>query len=401
MRPTHDPRSLWVLTGVAARIAQSLGLHRDGASLGLPPFQVEMRRRLWWQIALLEGRAATLSGSGLSILAQLSDTKLPLNVNDSDLNAGMRVPPTEHPGTTEMLFCLIRCEVADFLSSAKSSNGFDGSWQKLSGSATSLASKDKAIDEWESSLERKYLRYCDTEIPLHFLVVAMARSAVCRMRLVAHHPRRYPDNGARMAQEEKDLVFSTSLDMIELDNMGQKRENIRRFLWHINAHLQLDPLVYILDELRSRKTGDLVDRAWRHVDEVFENHSELLTDTSNALYRAIRNLAVTAWEAREQDMTRLYQGKPAYIRPRFLSTLGLTSPSGPPASNNVSWQSSGDIPRLVEDQLKNDQSVSGLTSGVDSLPPPGNLTLEPNQMDWAYWDELLQGCELSFDTSQN
>ncbi|KAL8634535.1 MAG: hypothetical protein Q9228_007870, partial [Teloschistes exilis] len=58
----YDSHSLWTLTGVALRIAQRMGLHRDGADLKLPPLETEIRRRLWWQILLLEVRAAEFSG---------------------------------------------------------------------------------------------------------------------------------------------------------------------------------------------------------------------------------------------------------------------------------------------------------------------------------------------------
>jgi hypothetical protein len=46
-RYSYDPHTYWILTGVAVRIAQRMGLHRDGEKLGLPPFDVQMRRRLF------------------------------------------------------------------------------------------------------------------------------------------------------------------------------------------------------------------------------------------------------------------------------------------------------------------------------------------------------------------
>jgi hypothetical protein len=48
VRRHDDTRFVWSLTGLALRISQSLGLHRDGTRFGLSPFDTEMRRRLWW-----------------------------------------------------------------------------------------------------------------------------------------------------------------------------------------------------------------------------------------------------------------------------------------------------------------------------------------------------------------
>lgn len=53
-RNTYDPHTFWILTGVAVRISQRIGLHRDGEELGLKPFDVEMRRRLFWQLPRLD-----------------------------------------------------------------------------------------------------------------------------------------------------------------------------------------------------------------------------------------------------------------------------------------------------------------------------------------------------------
>lgn len=50
----HDPSLSWNLTGLAVRLAQSRGIHRDGSCLKLSKFDCEMRRRLWWHICLLD-----------------------------------------------------------------------------------------------------------------------------------------------------------------------------------------------------------------------------------------------------------------------------------------------------------------------------------------------------------
>lgn len=42
LRRNGDARIIWTLTGLVARMGQTLGLHRDGSHFDLPPFQVEM-----------------------------------------------------------------------------------------------------------------------------------------------------------------------------------------------------------------------------------------------------------------------------------------------------------------------------------------------------------------------
>lgn len=55
---SRDPTYSWAMTGLAVRLAQSLGMHRDGSALNLAPFEAEMRRRLWWNICILDTPAS-------------------------------------------------------------------------------------------------------------------------------------------------------------------------------------------------------------------------------------------------------------------------------------------------------------------------------------------------------
>lgn len=57
VRTEYDPHTFWMLTGIAIRIAQRMGLHRDGEEHGLKPFDVQMRRRIFWQLIPLDGLA--------------------------------------------------------------------------------------------------------------------------------------------------------------------------------------------------------------------------------------------------------------------------------------------------------------------------------------------------------
>lgn len=76
LRRNDDARKIWTLTGLVVRIAQTLGIHRDGTHFDLPPFEVEMRRRLWWQVCILDARSAEDQGCDPSIHEALFDTKM-------------------------------------------------------------------------------------------------------------------------------------------------------------------------------------------------------------------------------------------------------------------------------------------------------------------------------------
>ncbi|KAK5674691.1 hypothetical protein LTS10_012692 [Elasticomyces elasticus] len=114
VRNKYDPHTFWILTGVGVRLAQRIGLHRDGEDLGVAPFEVQMRRRLFWQLLPLDGIAAQVSGTGIALPYDSWDTKQPLNLNDEDIFPGMTETPAERIGATDMLFCLLRTEMGKF-----------------------------------------------------------------------------------------------------------------------------------------------------------------------------------------------------------------------------------------------------------------------------------------------
>jgi hypothetical protein len=77
---SYDARVIWILTGVAGRIGQRIGLHRDPATLGLPPFECEIRRRVWWQIMMQDGAYSALILSRLRTLRKCDDAKCIVNM---------------------------------------------------------------------------------------------------------------------------------------------------------------------------------------------------------------------------------------------------------------------------------------------------------------------------------
>jgi hypothetical protein len=99
----EDARTIWSLSSLALRMAQGLGLHRDGSNYpNLTPFKQEMRRRLWWHTVILDSSASEEIGCDSTIYDMMADTKLPRNLNDSDITFDMKELPESKVGFTDM-----------------------------------------------------------------------------------------------------------------------------------------------------------------------------------------------------------------------------------------------------------------------------------------------------------
>jgi hypothetical protein len=111
VRRHDDSRFCWTMTSVAIRLAQGLGLHRDGTHLKLSPFDTEMRRRLWWSLCTLDLRCAEEMGTDPAINDATSDTNLPSKIDDADISPESTEFPPERDGPSEMAMPLVRFEI--------------------------------------------------------------------------------------------------------------------------------------------------------------------------------------------------------------------------------------------------------------------------------------------------
>ena len=96
---------MWMLSGTAIRIAQAMGMHKDSASFSMSEIDIEVRRRVWWTLCLLDNRISDDCGLETNVPITM-DTKLPCHVNDSDIGTGdieALVPRTEFTEMTVRL----------------------------------------------------------------------------------------------------------------------------------------------------------------------------------------------------------------------------------------------------------------------------------------------------------
>lgn len=154
-------------------------------------------------------------------------------------------------------------------------------------------------------MNENYLKHLDSAIPLHLMAEGGVRSAICKMRLMAHHPSQYPDRGKCMPRTERDMLFQMAVQMVEYDVLGKSTRTLDNFSWHLDVAFQIDAFVFMLIASRTQSAdAPLARKAWHLVSEMYKHRSALLDEANNELYAAVRELTLRAWEAREADMAR-------------------------------------------------------------------------------------------------
>ncbi|KAK5089701.1 hypothetical protein LTR24_005970 [Lithohypha guttulata] len=306
MRDMYDSKTMWTLSGVASRIAEGMGCHRDGTSLGLGPFETELRRRIWWQLIYLDFRSAELTGLGNSGNIGLWDCRVPSNINDADIWSGIQEAPEPQERGTEMTFCLTRYELGQYwkrkLLTKEPSGNFSSMWSNYRQNA-SIEEKEKSIEDLEQTLEHKFVRFCDPSIPVEFLAILVTRAATNGMRFMAHHPRRYTKD-EDVPDSERKVLWSLASKLLEIQVLPHASKPMNRFRWHTDYHFQWQALIYIITELKREPLQEQADRGWQLLSEVFEYHPSIITQVKKRIHFAVGNLCLAAWAAREETWSQ-------------------------------------------------------------------------------------------------
>jgi hypothetical protein len=311
-------KRMWTLTALLVRLAQNAGLHRDGAHFQLSPFEIELRRRTWWTIAILDSRGSEDSGYDSAIPREGVDTQMPLNINDSDLHPDMVQLPEPRTGITEMTFSLVRFEATKsyhrFLYMPGQRNKDD--------MTKSLAEKAACISNFQSRLDTLFFQHCDLSDPFAWYVGAICRIKTNKMWLIAHHPYLRTMKSSEVAQDTRDVLFMAALRTLEYWLQLLTEPRTQQWRWLCETYMQWYALTFLLHELCSRTQGKLVERAWRTVTAALQGAlgtvpvigtNAVTTDRPHELpwtvreansvaFRPIRKLLEKAWSARESTV---------------------------------------------------------------------------------------------------
>ena len=275
-------RLMWTLTALAVRLAQNAGIHRDGTHFNLSPFEVEMRRRLWWNICILDSRASEDSGYDAAIQHEGVDTRMPLNVNDSDLFPHMTEPPEPRVGVTEMIFSLVRFEATTvFRRLQYMSAGSIGECGKFH-ATKSLAEKGAWISKYREFAEDLFFKHANLSDPFSWYIAAICMIKLNKLWLVAHHPYLRRASCAGLPQESKDRLFLGSIQNIEYWLVLISDSRVRKWRWLCETYIQWYALAFLLSELCTRAEGALVERAWKAVNGALQFGFKLSSSSSQS-----------------------------------------------------------------------------------------------------------------------
>ncbi|KAH6649488.1 fungal-specific transcription factor domain-containing protein [Chaetomium tenue] len=387
----YDARTYWALTGVAVRTAQRIGIHQDGEEIGLPPFEVEMRRRLFYQLMPLDARASQMVGAEISILPDEWDTRPPLNINDDQIWPEMTNAPEERDGATEMMFCRFRASLDEHMYSVKADMS-GGGRVLVPGRSIGYGVAEKAVEHAESEVEEKYIRYCDAINPLHFLAICMARAGTTVMRLRIRLPKTTRQMNDKSNARE---VLPLALRILDTDAAVCSHASLERYHWHTETFFLWGTwasFIFVLTHLwKNEAVSRDVDAIWKRVEAMYRHHEDLL-ESKRSLYVALRRLTLKAWEVHPSKEMKEGVDDPGFIT--ALRPAPDTASPGPENRNNENSRHTTHSASISPSQTSPGPPQSEMLGGMSLDAEPD---FDIDGANWASWDRLIQNHEARND----
>ncbi|KAH7370419.1 fungal-specific transcription factor domain-containing protein [Rhexocercosporidium sp. MPI-PUGE-AT-0058] len=355
--PKKDGRSTWMLSGMAIRIAQAMGMHRENASSLESIVDTEVRRRIWWTLCSIDNR---ISEDALleSNVPMTMDTKLPCHINDSDLyTVSTEGTLTPRNTFTEMTVSLVRIEMAEL--------GLKVKFSQYSKSPLSSQEIEVLVREKTQLFESTYVKFFDTSLHLHNVVYLGVRYIISKLWRMVYDPFQGNDPTLVKEKEIRQWLFSSNIEILEISH--QLPDGSSKFGWFFRCkYTQWHALAYVLNELCNQTQGPTIDRAWAAVDAVLGNSN----DDKESMRLAGLTMSQEIWQQVEKLLKRAQ-----HIRQQAILQAQ--------ASHDLNEATS--IPQHIQTADANSLLADPF---LGSVPDMGE---EMNMENWDAWVESFQG----------
>lgn len=332
-----------------------------------------MRRRLWWQICLVDSQSGDTQVSRYKVSEEMFDSKMPANTDDANLEPAMLRAPVLVNGWTDMTVFLIRCELWKLsrrLQSSKASN-VDESFH--------------VFNQVRPMVEDTYLKYLHPDLPLHSFIATSVRLFLAKVDLLLQikHKSARTTEGLQAGTPQNNKLFTSSLSIIEYTYVLRNESGWNGWNWQIHG---LQPpwhaLHIVLDQLRTRSWEPICERAWCSAKQSIDSLPAAVQ--GDGRYHRLQALVSVVQRNRTDRLEHPGDGVLTNLRAGPTSGTVETSPD-PLAQigaggTDPTWTIQAPFLTLPDD--------SDNTAFSDTL----NLN-----MDWQTWDEITLGLNPSLE----
>lgn len=328
---------------LAVRAATALRFGKENDQI-LSAYDIQLRRRLWYFIGLLDTHTALDRGT-LPLIAADEMGPAPLNMYDSEMDS-RNIPDQSVASFTEMSFSsmvyeAMMCQKKMCNSSAMYRN-YSDEWKR----------RLCLVGEFETSMRQKYFGIPDNASPIEQITKLASREIVANMHILLRRPPYMSIRNVVPPDDDFDVI-RVATEVLET-SLQLKTPKFSQWAW--KSWVKWYVLAVLLAELSARPESSMFDLAYDVARQSYEQHRQLIADGEKGmLWRPIVKLMRRVTQLNEDRTTRslLHQPleythydsgqqvlHPDYESCRMLSgTQNGNEPLHSTTSNTASWLS--------------------------------------------------------------
>lgn len=251
------------LTGLLLRIATSLQLHRDAENFKTPPMtpvEIEIRRRLWWQIIFIDSTSRTGPTTGLSASDTMFDTKAPSCI----LENGEKESAVPFDTQTESIICVMRCEIW-LLCRLLNAN-----------QRKSLEQKLQTFRWVKSRMEDSYIEKGPSNDVLVSLTKTMASLAFSKVEhtIYLQHCRNLKAVSQTPSLEIMQHMLELSIDILKHAHRLRTEPSWRTWRWQLQGDFPWSSMSAVFIQLCQCPWSTVSERGWALTRQILDEVSD-------------------------------------------------------------------------------------------------------------------------------
>lgn len=239
-----------LLTSMAIRLAECMGLHRDPSEYGFSPIECQVRRLIWYQICYLDLKTSEIQGPRPYIHHDGYTTQIPTPTTTSTWN--------------DMVFSMIRFECQEMQRKCLVLRS------RVDQKKISLTKAIAKIEAFRVSMDAKYGPFIDaaTPSPMQRMARQVMKLFTNLLYLISLH--RYMNSVTyRVPDRLRQIVLSKGTDALEAAMELEVSDDLKQWSWYSSAYQQYHVAFLLLVEVFTFPLRREANRIWRCLDFIF------------------------------------------------------------------------------------------------------------------------------------
>ncbi|PLB49307.1 hypothetical protein P170DRAFT_426246 [Aspergillus steynii IBT 23096] len=372
-------RRVWTMLSMALRVGQALFLHIVNPPFEIRPLEMELRRRVWHAIGILDAQSSLDRATEPMIIPAWLEQNTPSNINDGDIGFFTDEPPLENGGFTDMTFNLLVLKAHKTMRTLNFSR-----WTQHG--VMDMEDRQTLVIEFQKEAIRLVSGCSPDTSPLQWLAVKTAECLIASLQLVALRPlQRDPD--FTPPQVKNHGLLKLCIDILQRTQQLSDDPHVAPWRWFQELWAPWHPLSVALAEICVCDDLSVMETYWPVVEHSFHVVGPAVADSKEGmLWKPIDKLMKQAESKREFLMKIPQQQQHLH------SASQITQTSQP---QDVQMSAVSDTPSAADKSLPaievNGQSTEGFVPSNDiwDLLNFEDWTEDLGQNSWSSFTSFL------------